>query len=180
MKVEGNFCPDHLTRDRLSANAGYQLVAAIGQYYVSPPGITTTGHEDPMCEQLTKPRNHREAVIIEVLKANNLLGPVKAISISQLQGEYGIDVCVPSSATDRPRKYEMALITVCRGTSQFTRQALQVFCQRQNTHEVHHTHRASEDTTDRDLLLLEHGATGNRQQQREDPRAAGERPQASE
>ena len=87
-----------------------------------------TRHHDPWpksCD-VQQPRNSPEAELIEGLKANAFFGPVKAISISQIPSEYGIDVYVPNSATDGPHKHGMAWITVCRGITRMARQSIQV------------------------------------------------------
>ena len=87
-----------------------------------------TRHHDPWpksCD-VQQPRNSPEAELIEGLKANAFFGPVKAISISQIPSEYGIDVYVPNSATDGSHKHGMAWITVCRGITHMARQSIQV------------------------------------------------------
>ena len=43
-EAEGNLSPDCLSnaREKIFAEAGYKLAVATGQYYITPPGVTTS------------------------------------------------------------------------------------------------------------------------------------------
>ena len=82
--------PDYLSdaREKMSSAAGYQLVAATGQ----------STSRDQFLLQVVKPRNHPDAQLLKDVDAKCPFGPVKGISLSQVQGEDGIDAFAPSSS----------------------------------------------------------------------------------
>ena len=116
IEAEVNLSPDYLSnaRENISAEAGFQLVVATGHCYITRPGISTSGRA-----QL----NHPDPNLRNVSSANFLFGAGKTLSISQVQDEHGIDVCVPSSSSSGPDEHTMARVTVCRNT-QFERQTI--------------------------------------------------------
>ena len=117
-KCRATSLPDYLVnaRDHSSAGAGYQLLIATGQCYTTRPGIVTSGEEAPTAKNL------RSRGITQTRSSNVSFGPVKGILISQVQGEHGIDVCVPSSSSTGPNENTMAWVTICRA-----RQTIKVF-----------------------------------------------------
>ena len=83
--AEGSPHPLSNSSEKISAEAGYQKVVASGQYLRNP-----------------------DVQLPKVLDSKFLIGPVTAIPISQVQGQYGKDSFLPSSSSPGFNEHMMA------------------------------------------------------------------------
>ena len=112
---------------RTSSEAGYQQTVGRGQSFVTRPGITVSGQAGPTGKEVSQPCNNPQAqFVFEVLDENVIFCPVEAVSLAQIHGDYGIDVCLSSSSGQPLTDQTMVWMTASRGE---TRQ-LQMVTQR--------------------------------------------------
>ena len=72
------------------------------------------------------------------LKANAKQQPTKAISICQVQGENGIDMCVPSSSSAGTNDQTMASVNFCHANTHFATETIEVHHERKVLHATRH------------------------------------------